>query len=152
MWLMGLESASPWLRTKWNKMDLGGQLKGHVVSEPHGRELTKTALVVMKAFLPATAHFWLAIVQQSQVGCCKTGSMGENGHFLKSPTPSGMLIYVPSNIPPLFWCFSWENRRPNKTDLVPSTCYIHHLLTKTKVSVIEALPNFSLRFYMAKSL
>lgn len=46
-------------------MDLGGQLKGHIVSEPHGRELTKMDLVIRKALLPAIAHFWLDIVQQS---------------------------------------------------------------------------------------
>lgn len=44
------------------------------------------------------------------------------------------------------------NRRPNKTNLVPSTRYNHHLLKKTEVSVIEALSTFNLRFYMAKSL
>lgn len=35
---MGLQFASSWLRrTKWNKMDMGDQLKGHVVAKPQSQ-------------------------------------------------------------------------------------------------------------------
>lgn len=139
---MGLEFANQGLRTKWNKMDLGGQLKGHVVSEPRGRELTKRPWLLGRPNSLQLLTFGWILCSSLRLAAVRREVWG------KWAFP-GFLFHQISH---LFWCFSWENRRPNKTELVPSTCYIHHLLKKTKVSVIEALPNFSLRVYMAESL
>lgn len=102
-----------------------------------------------KSLLPIIAYFLVEYCVTVLEWLLQDMKYGENGDLLKSINPSRTLICSPSSIPPLFWLVEKTNRRPNhKTDLVPSTCY-SPFTKENKVLVIEALPNFSLRFYMA---